>query len=219
MTFYIYLTPDPAYAVEYKLDREVPEDAHREAIRGQTISDKHCVQMPTLMTVGNNISIGKAAQEPAPIYPFSIGWITHPDFAALVERFEPGTHQLFPLKVNLSSGRTLEQTFYIIAPGPRIDAIIPQLSNVAVIPSSEKELDGRRFTVPEHLIIDEFHFRLSLDSRKIRDRHFWFGGPRDGRSSVFCSDSFCEAARNITAIRDDSWMFFKCEDVDAAKGQ
>jgi hypothetical protein len=123
----------------------------------------------------------RAPPAPQPLsdfYPFSGGFLVSDRFKALIEGFEPGVHQFFPLTVK--SGNKLMGTLYFFNICNRIDG----LDHDACIPPI---LSGHRVYSG---LLQEGE-KIVLSGRKIAGMHIW--RERKAVNRVLISDAFYAA--------------------------
>ena len=105
------------------------------------IPDHLTSELPSALRIGT-ASDGSPARNPRPIMVSRAGWIAPRPFADLVETLEPGLRKAWPLRVESAIGVVGVEQFFLIEPGPRIDAIIPNKSNVTLRPAQKID-DGK----------------------------------------------------------------------------
>ena len=111
------------------------------SIRYGRIPEELTPALPTIVRIGKRID-GKSAEAPRPAMLSRLGWIVPKAFASLVDSLEPGIHANWPLQVETSTGNYIAEQFFLVEPGPRIDSIIPERSNVTMEPARKAD-DGK----------------------------------------------------------------------------
>lgn len=125
-------------------------------------------------------------------------------FRDLVESFEPGAHQFFPLKLFGLDGSPLDGNYYIFNCAVGIDAIVHTASE----PKWATDVTGRP------LLYAGMEKNFEISRQAIGDHHLWCGKTVATRE-LFSSDAFYEAIKHneITGLDavyrkelDDPWV-------------
>jgi uncharacterized protein DUF1629 len=103
-------------------------------------------------------------------------------FHDLVEQFEPGVHQFFPLKIFRSDGSPLDDDYYIFNCAVGLDAIIHSSAD----PAWANAADGTP------ILYVDFDKQFEISRPAIGDHHMWCGKSVAQRV-LFVSDTFYQA--------------------------
>ncbi|WP_067217518.1 imm11 family protein [Stappia indica] len=108
-------------------------------------------------------------------------------FKDLVEQFEPGIHQFFPLKLRRKSGFSIEQNYYVFNCMTSVDTVLVKESRFRW--GRFEEIDKPRIDIDREKDI-------VLSRMAIETRHLWKGlYLQPIGSGVFCSDAFEKALK------------------------
>lgn len=110
-----------------------------------------------------------------------------PGFRDLVEQFEPGVHQFFPVEIYKARNSDSSATYYWINVCNRIDSIDPDQSNLYWKSNYAGERGSWRKKDGE----DKLVFSL----RNISDRHLWMDPFLSTHRYFYCSNQFAQAAK------------------------
>ena len=104
-----------------------------------------------------------------------------PEAKALIEEFEPGVHQFFPVEIARRrskrpiyrlDGRVLDTPYYVFFPQMMLDAVWVERSDVRVRPMP----DGRLSVIPSSsYLLSTGKHRLVLHRKIVAGHHVWHG--------------------------------------------
>ncbi|MCY1707284.1 imm11 family protein [Pannonibacter sp. SL95] len=116
------------------------------------------------------------------VFPMPASNAVHQRFKDLVEEFEPGVHQFFPLALRDKNGVPLPDPYYIFNCLVRLDAVLVAESGLSW--GSEKIPEGR----PESSI--SFDSQLVFSRPAIAGHHLWVGDYLWQHGKIYVSDAF-----------------------------
>lgn len=123
-------------------------------------------------------------------------------FRDLVEEFEPGVHQFFPLELLKKNGDRIEGDYFIFNCAVSFDSLLVQHSEV-------KWLDTDAPYLPPRLLIKSF-WRNVHSRPAIQGRHIW-SYFRQRTAGLYCSDAFHQR------LKAGKFKYFEsayCEEID-----
>lgn len=109
------------------------------------------------------------------------------DLKSLIEEFEPGVHQFFPIAINMPKGKVYPKHYYILVIGSFLEAYLPVEGTF-----NSSSGGGKRFFSLSHT--KKEYNQLQLSKEVIASSHLW----RDTRMAspnVFISDALQETIK------------------------
>lgn len=114
-------------------------------------------------------------------------WAVSGTFRGLVERLEPKVHQFLPVELILGPGRTTPKNYFLLNICQKIDAVIPERSNVdAVLNEATGNVLLHPGAGPPVWVVD---------GHAIKGLHLWRGA-RQLRDQILFSDVLMSAVRS-----------------------
>ena len=156
--------------VPWAFDRNVPAEIDVGcSILGHPLTPALIAQLPT------KLIYERRPKSAIPSIIESYLWIVHAKIVEIAKELEPGVHTFAPIQLVTKSGEVVSNEYSFFHVGNRIDAIIPEKSQIKWRDLKPLLIDGKLVGGGRGMQLEFMKPKLVLSRQAIFGRHFWCG--------------------------------------------